>query len=99
MKYFISALVLIATISMSQLAVASGCSLTKTLYDNGKYQRAYNTAKTYANYGDACAQYYLGLMYFNGQGTDRNIKLAHKYINKAAKGKYPDAIAFYDKQE
>ena len=65
MKKFIIAAFVFMAVGLPQLSYAGSCSLTKTLYDSGKYKRAFKQAKTYASYNNACAEYYLGLMYFN----------------------------------
>lgn len=97
MKYFITTALLLAAISFSQLSYADGCSLTKTLYDSGKFTRAYKLAKTYVNYDNACAEFYLGLMYLNGQGVKADTAKGEAYIQSAAKKGFQPAIDFLKK--
>lgn len=94
MKHFITAICFLAAMSFSQLSFASGCSLTKSLYDSGKYSRALKLAKTYANYGDACAEFYLGLMYLTGNGVTANSEKGDAYIQSAAKKGFQPAINY-----
>ena len=54
--------------------------------------------KRLARYKNPCAEFYLGVMYYLGKGTNKNTKLADKYIEQAAKGKYAPALTFYDNQ-
>lgn len=77
----------------------ASCNIGKILYEKGEYNKAFKHMKTLARYKNPCAEYYLGLMYFNGQGTKKNLKLAVKYIEQAAKGNYSEAIGFFDRQE
>ena len=92
MKYFTTTLLLIFALYLPQYSYADGCSLAKTLYDSGKYKRAFNLAKTYANYNNACAEFYLGLMYLHGEGVKADSKQGIKYIKSAAKKGYQPAI-------
>lgn len=96
---FLITLLYFALAPVSLAATDSSCNIGKILYEQAKYKPAFNHMKTIATYSNHCAEYYLGLMYFNGQGTKKNIELAYKYINLAIKGKYPAAIGFYDRQE
>ncbi len=95
MKQFITAVFLLMAISLHQTSYADSCSLTKTFYDSGKYQKAFKHAKTYARYNNACAQYYLGLMYLNGQGVTANVEKGNKLIEQAAKQGFQPAIDFF----
>jgi len=95
MKKFIIAIFMFMAFGLPQLSYASSCRLTKTLYDSGKYQRAFKQAETYARYNNACAQYYLGLMYFNGQGVVPNTDKGNTLIEKAANKGFKPAIDFF----
>lgn len=77
----------------------ASCNIGKIFYEKGQYKKAFKHMKTLARYKNPCAKYYLGLMYFRGKGTHKNIKLAVKNIEQAAKENYPPAIGFFDRQE
>lgn len=94
MKNLITAVFLLLAFSLPQISYADNCSLTKTLYETGKFKRAYNLAKTHAKFKDACAEYYLGLMYLNGEGVRANTDKGMSLIHSAAKKKYQPAIDF-----
>ncbi len=95
MKKFITALFLLFSFSLPQLSYASGCGITKILFDSGKYQRAFKQAKTDATYNSACSEYYLGLMYIAGQGVKTNSAKGYAYLESAAKKGYQPAIDFF----
>jgi len=97
MKQFITAVFLLMALGLPQLSYADSCSLTKTLYDSGKYARAFKHAKTYANYNNACAEYYLGLMYLNGNGVAPDVTKGNDLIQRAANKKFQLAIDFFKK--
>jgi len=94
MKHFITVLFLLTAISISPSSYASGCSLTKSLYDTGKFKQAFKTAQTYSRYKDSCADFYLGLMYLNGEGVKSNTSKGNDYIQKAAQNGYQPAIDY-----
>ena len=99
-KIYIILLVSFFQFAAPQISQAdSSCNIGILLYEKGEFSKAFNHMKRLSAYSNPCAEYYLGLMYFKGEGTAKNIKLAYKYIDKAIKGKYPSAIGFYDRQE
>ena len=61
-------------------------------YLMGQYDKAYNTMRSLAETADhAYAQYYLGMMYLNGQGVDQSYEEAAKWFRKAAEHGVPQA--------
>jgi len=88
-----------AAFSLPQLSYADNCGLTKALYDSGKYQRAFKLAKTNANYNEACAEYYLGLMYLNGDGVKGDTDKGNSLIQSAAKKGYQPAIDHFNNRQ
>ena len=83
--------------AIPQIAQAdASCNIGKILYEKGEYVRAFKHMKTLARYSNPCAEFYLGVMYSLGRGTNKNTKLASKYIHRAAKGKYLPALTYYD---
>ncbi len=61
-------------------------------YLMGNYQQAYATMRPLAETANfALAQYYLGMMYLNGQGVDQSYKNAGKWFLKAAEQGIPQA--------
>ncbi len=101
MKKIFSFLLLVSLyFAIPQISYAdASCNIGKIFYDNGQYAKAFKHMNKLARYKNACAKYYVGVMYFNGQGTKKNIELAVKYIDEAAKLGYPGAKGFFDRQE
>ena len=60
-------------------------------YANEDYSRAFFLYRPLAENGDASAQYKLGLMYENGQGTKRDMEKAREWYEKAAANGYEAA--------
>lgn len=61
-------------------------------YLMGNYQQAYATMRPLAETANfSLAQYYLGMMYLNGQGVDQSYKKAGKWFLKAAEQGIPQA--------
>jgi len=77
----------------------ASCEIGKIFYEKGQYKKAFKHMKKLARYKNGCAKYFLGLMYFNGEGTKKNLKLAIKYMEDSAKEGYGEAIGFFDRQE
>jgi TPR repeat protein len=57
----------------------------QSAYERGDYAEAYKWFQKAANLGFACAQHYLGWLYENGQGVEKNYSLALKWYLKAEK--------------
>ena len=55
---------------------ASDTSQALAAYQAGRYQEAYQLWSPLAEQGDADAQFYLGLLYRNGQGVKQNDRQA-----------------------
>ena len=53
-------------------------------HHKGNYAQAFNLFKPVAEQGEAIAQYYLGLMYRDGQGITRSYTQAMIWFQKAA---------------
>lgn len=71
---------------------ASRMAKAQTLYANQDYHSAFNKLLPLATSGRPDAQYALAYLYFYGQGTLENRKLAIYWFNQAAKQNYPDAM-------
>jgi TPR repeat protein len=54
------------------------------LFNDGKYGQALVVCTKAADHGDATAQYYLGVMYYNGNGVKRDYAKSFKLYQKAA---------------
>jgi len=99
-KLYILLLVSFLQFTLPQLSYAdASCEIGKIFYDKGQFNKAFKHMKTLSRYKNGCAKYYLGLMYFKGDGTKQNLDLATKYIEEAAKEGYGEAIGFFDRQE
>ncbi len=60
-------------------------------YKKGDYKKAYKQLKSFAEHGDARAQYNLGVMYANGQGVLQDYTEASKWYRKAADQGFAEA--------
>lgn len=99
MKYFATIALLTIAITLPKTSYADGCSFTKTLFDNGEYKRALGIAKTHALYGNICAKFYLGVMYYNGFGTKAQTARGHKLIFEAVLKGYKPASDYFKTME
>jgi TPR repeat protein len=61
-------------------------------YDVGDYQRALQNFREAADKGMADAQYFVGLMHAEGEGTTRSYAEAAKWYEKAAAQNHADAL-------
>ena len=53
-------------------------------YQNEEYATAFKLIRTLALGGDAKAQCLLGFMYYQGEGTQKNLHKAYKWLNRSA---------------
>ncbi|MTW23223.1 serine/threonine-protein kinase [Allochromatium palmeri] len=60
-------------------------------FDRGDYQQAFAIWQPLAEQGDANAQFYLGKMYFNGQGVAKDYSQALQWYRKSAKQGFAQA--------
>ena len=49
-----------------------------------------------ANQGHSAAQYYLGVMYYEGRGIEKNIRKAKEWFEKATEQGFPNALAIQE---
>ena len=62
------------------------------LYQESQFTQAYELFYPLATYErDAEAQYYLGMMYFEGEGVEKDIDKAQQLWKKAARSRHRDA--------
>ena len=61
------------------------------MVDNKKKRHITNRIIETAEFGDAIAQYKLGLMYYVGEGVNKNFELATEWLIKSAEQNYADA--------
>lgn len=61
-------------------------------YKAGDYATAARLWTPHAEQGDAQAQYYLGVMYANGQGVRQDYVQAHMWLNLAAAQGHPVGV-------
>ena len=63
-------------------------------YLTGQYDQAYATMRSLAETADhGYAQYYVGMMHMNGQGTEQSFEEAGKWFRKASEHGIPQAQA------
>jgi len=61
-------------------------------YLMGEYDKAFATMQSLAETADhGYAQYYLGMMYLKGQGTQQNLEEAGKWLRASAEKRIPQA--------
>lgn len=66
-------------------------ALAKKLYKKGEYKHSFDILKPLAEQGNPNAQYYIGYMYYYGQGIKQNKSLGVAWIKKSAKQGYEKA--------
>ena len=84
-------LVLFGFISFSVQAHRSSFDGSVNEYRRGEFFAAFKGLKILAESGDVVSQYYVGLMYENGQGTLKDDALAFQWFTKAAAQNYAKA--------
>ena len=88
-KHFFISLFLIISLTTSVWAGSFDEGLAA--YNRGDYETALRESKPLSKQGDAEAQFYLGLMYDNGQGVSQDYIAAMKWYKKAAERGYARA--------
>lgn len=68
----------------ASVAPGDPLSTARDLYGAGKFTDAFPRFQRAAEAGDAEAMGFLGIMYLNGEGTERNPELAVRWLRKAA---------------
>lgn len=63
-------------------------------YKAGNYKQALTQLQPLAHQGNATAQYYLGIMYANGQGVGNDHKVSAQWVKRAAKQGHAQAQYF-----
>lgn len=76
-----------ATIS-NGIAINKELLEARTLYENSKFEEAFEIFKPHADHGNVIAQYYLGIMYSFGLGIPRDTNKAVSYYIKSASNRY-----------
>lgn len=85
---------LIAAVAMTLAAFSARADFNDGVvaYLMGDYQTAYNTMRALAETADhGYAQYYVGMMYLNGQGVTQSYEDAGQWFLKAAEHSIPQA--------
>ena len=67
------------------------CQMGTELYHEGDYNKAVEYYTKAAELGDAVAHYNLGIMYWNGEGVERDEEKGVYHYEKAAMGGHPRA--------
>jgi uncharacterized protein len=74
---------------MRFIALAFSCLLIFSMPAKANDTATFNAMVALANKGDAEAQYHVGMMYNNGIGTERDLKQAFEWFQKAAASNDP----------
>jgi len=99
MKTFISILTTASILLFSGATYADNCEHAAYFYKNKNFRKAQSILEPLVIKGEACAEFYMGLMYYYGKGIKRNNKNTMKglvLIKSAESKKYPAAIKFMD---
>lgn len=72
--------------------IQSAISLGEIYYQQGEYEKAFDSFTKASTSNDKKANFNLGLCYLNGRGVERDTKIALKKIESLAKSGYPDAL-------
>lgn len=97
MKTYISIAVTASFLLFSSTAFADSCEQAAYFYEKGQFRSARTVLEPLMKKGEACAEYYMGLMYQGANGVKQNETNRLKGISliKSAKTKgYPAAIKF-----
>jgi len=85
-------IVLLIVLVMASLSTRADFNEGIVAHQMGQYEKAYNIMRSLAETSNhAYAQYYIGMMYLNGQGVQQNYAEAGKWFLKAAKNRVPQA--------
>ena len=90
---------LLSTLLYSSQSQAISCEYGAVLFDQGQYKRAYSMLKPLSESGDACSQYYMGMMYYNGVFVNQDVRKAEKLLNSSANKGYFKAKTQLDNLE
>ena len=71
-------------VACATVAAADSIEKAGHAYGRGDYVQAERLYRSLAEQGDPKAQYFLGVMYANGQGVPQDYKKAMTWIGKAA---------------
>ena len=89
----------IVTASMlliSTSSFADSCEQAAYFYEKGQHRNARTLLEPLVLKGEACAEYYMGLLYKRGQGVKMNSSKGLSLIQSASKKGYPKAIIYID---
>ncbi|MBL1140670.1 MAG: sel1 repeat family protein [Proteobacteria bacterium] len=78
-----------------QLSACTKETDPKKAFDNGDYETAFSLWLPLAESGDSDAQNYLGIIYYLGLGTNKDINKALEWYERAAKAGHADAQRNY----
>lgn len=97
MKIIISILTTASILLFSGATYADSCEQAAYFYEKGQYRSARTVLDPLLKKGEACAEYYMGVMYESGSGvkkSESNRKKGVTLIESAKKKGYPAAIKF-----
>jgi len=97
MKTYISIFITTAILAFSTTSYADSCDQGAYFYKKGQYRSARTVLEPLVKKGEACAEYYMGVMYEEGAGvkkTELNRKKGVSLIESAMEKGYPAAIQF-----
>lgn len=86
----------LALVLSAQAVIGADFGSAMAQYEQRNYSAAYQEFTLLANQGDADAQFVLGDMYAQGQGTSRDVIQAHKWYSLAVRSGAPGAAKVRD---
>ncbi len=84
MKPFLFSVLFLCSFLFGELVQAADLDKGKTALVRGDYATALTELRPLAEQGDSTAQYYLGVMYKEGQGVTANDALSQQWLTKSA---------------
>ena len=93
MKTLIS-LTAASVLLFSTASFADNCEQAAYFYKKGQYGNVKTIISPLVSKGEACAEYYMGMLYFEGYSVKANEKKALKLIRSDESKGYAEAISF-----
>lgn len=85
----------VLAVSLSNTVQASDCDPGVFAFKRQQYTSARFILEPLAKKGDACAQYYMGLLYISGHGVKEDKAKGLELIMKADEAGYPETKQFF----
>lgn len=87
----VSSMVLPGNVFAAAKDLDKACYSGLQSYVNGDFNRAKKQFEKVAKKNEACSQFQLGMMYYYGHGTKKNVAKAKSWLKKASKNGFKKA--------